>query len=85
MLLKLTSPTPVPLIKDLISRGATKFVINDILNILAFIDRFAPKNIPRTDPGCEIIADVAFLIDSSGSIQKEYLAQLQFVQYIISR
>ena len=61
-----------------------KNVIRDMLSFY-IIDRFAPENIPRTDPGCEIIADVAFLIDASGSIQKEYLAQLQFVQYIIAR
>ena len=49
------------------------------------LDRFSPENLQRSVPGCEIVADVAFLIDASGSIREEYLAQLQFVQYIIAR
>ena len=40
---------------------------------------------PRPDFGCEFVADIAFLIDSSNSIRLEYLNQLQFVQFITAR
>jgi len=49
------------------------------------LDRFKVENLLRADPPCKFVADVAFLIDASGSIQAEYLAQLQFIQYIVAR
>ena len=51
-----------------------------------FLDRYRSLiDAPRPDLGCEFVADIAFLIDSSGSIRLEYLNQLQFVQYITTR
>ena len=54
-------------------------------HFLCNVDRFSPENLPRTDPGCNFVADIGFLIDASGSFREQYLAQLKFVEYVISR
>ncbi|XP_066928452.1 uncharacterized protein [Clytia hemisphaerica] len=70
-------------ISELLPGKAGFKVISNLFKDINF-NRFAPENLKGSDPGCEFIADVAFLIDASGSIREEYLAQLQFVQYVIS-